>query len=256
VTALERWRSLSLYNTSVTDEGIRTLSQASGLEEIHVVSDLLTDDCMPAVCSLPRLRSLLFDGVPGVTDRGIAALTNVRDLRELYLNGTQLTDRGLRHVAHLKDLWNLCLNDTRVSDEGVRLFGSLQSLNLLSLERTKVTGRTFASVVNNDCFSLYLGGAEVDDDGVRVITERLTNLMRLDLSGTRITDRSVPYLARLPKLNDVRLRHTDISDEGLQVLFNHPSLEAIYLQGTKVSDFGIGKLMRTLPKLTVYRDED
>lgn len=257
LTGLARFRSLSLYNTSVTDQGIRALAEASRLEEIHVVSDIVTDECLPVLCSLPRLRSLLLDGVPKVTDRGIAALANARgDLHELYLNGTQLTDSGLQYVIHLTNLWSLCLNNTSVSDEGVRLFGSLASLSLLSLEQTRVTGKGFVAVTNNDAFNLYLAGSAVDDDGVRIITERLTSLMRLDLSRTHVTDRSAAYLAGLAKLNDLRLQHTDISDRSLQAFHDHPRLEAIYLQGTKASGRGVEDLRQAAPRLTVYSDAD
>src|SRR5690242_1852932 len=84
--AVSKWRSLTLLRTSVTDDGVVQLcAVAKKLEEIHIVSELISDVAMAALCAQPNLRSLLFDGVPRVTDRGIAHIANLPHLRELYL---------------------------------------------------------------------------------------------------------------------------------------------------------------------------
>lgn len=90
-----RWRSLELNSTAVDDLGFEFLGErATALTELTIASDLLTDRGFLAICQLPHLTSLLIHFAPCVTDQGISGLANLVQLKQIYLDRTQITDSG------------------------------------------------------------------------------------------------------------------------------------------------------------------
>lgn len=78
-----------------------------------------------------------------VDDRTLEHLKNLRLLRELDLNGTQVTDEGLRILAELPNLQELRLARTKITDAGFQQhLAAKESLRKLDLTGTAVTGPT------------------------------------------------------------------------------------------------------------------
>jgi hypothetical protein len=86
------------------------------------------------------------------------------------------------------------------------------------------------------------------DDDVRHL-KVLTNLVRLDLSGTQVTDAGLEHLERLTNLTDLYLSGTQVTDAGLGHLRGLTNLEYLYLRDTQVTDAGLEHL-KELTKLT------
>ena len=82
---ISRIKSLELWDTSVTDQGVSALQYARQLREVCLKSNVIGDACMPVVCSLPSLKSLLLYEMRLITDEGISALNKKEALSELYL---------------------------------------------------------------------------------------------------------------------------------------------------------------------------
>lgn len=76
----------------------------------------------------------------------------------------------------------------------------------------------------------------------------IPHLATLDLSATKITDKSVASLEAAKKLRMVRLSETGITDSSIDTLLKLPELESVNFYGTKVTDAGIRKLA-DMPKL-------
>ncbi len=89
---------------------------------------------------------------------------------------------------------------------------------------------------------------KLDDDTFGKIAPVVPNLVTVDLSATRITDKSVASLGPATNLRQVRLAETEITDAAIDPLLGIPSLESINFYGTKVTDAGIAKLA-ALPNL-------
>jgi len=87
-----------------------------------------------------------------------------------------------------------------------------------------------------------------DDAGFNKLEKLLPHLVTLDLSATKITDRSVALLVSASQLRMIRLAETGITDAAIDFLLKLPSLESINLYGTKVTDAGVSKLS-ALPNL-------
>ncbi|MDB5346500.1 MAG: hypothetical protein JWP89_4877 [Schlesneria sp.] len=253
--SVSRWKSVTLSKTSVDDKGLIDLChRAPNLEELHIASDLLTDVAMGAICSLPKLKSLLLDGVPNVGDLGIANVSRIADLRELYLNGTQLTDEGVKAITSAKHLWSLSLKGTKITDTGVALLGKSAPLGILVLDGTPVHGSTLAELNLGDRASLHLGGCPIDDAAVEKLIQAHPQIETLDLSGTHVTDGCMPVVADLKGLCGIQLHGTDVSDRGLEQLHNHPMLSMIYLQNTAASDDAVSEFRSSFDRhVSIYQ---
>ena len=89
---------------------------------------------------------------------------------------------------------------------------------------------------------------KLDDATFGKIGPVLPHLTTLDLSATKITDKSVAALESAKSLRLVRLSETEVTDSSIDTLVKIPSLESINFYGTKVTDAGVQKLA-TMPNL-------
>jgi hypothetical protein len=55
-----------------------------------------------------------------VTDAGLRHLAQMRELRDLYLNGCSVTDDSLDHLKQLTNLRTLVVTGTRISAAGAQ----------------------------------------------------------------------------------------------------------------------------------------
>jgi len=83
---------------------------------------------------------------------------------------------------------------------------------------------------------------KLDDETFGKLGPVLPNLVTVDLSATKITDKSVAALEAARKLRQVRLAETGVTDSSIDTLLKLPTLESINFYGTKVTDAGILKL--------------
>jgi len=78
-----------------------------------------------------------------------------------------------------------------------------------------------------------------------------TELQRLHLAKTNITDQDLMVLLALPKLEYLNLNQTAITPQGLATLASrHPSLKRVYLFGTNLSPATIRKFQEEFPTIS------
>lgn len=156
IRSIERVEMLTLWDTSVTDDGFAELERAQSLVEISISSNQLSSFVLEILSRLPSLRSLQIHRGPRIGDEGLRSLSRCPQLRELYLQETAISDEGLFHIGELPNVWSLILDDTKVSDKGCAALAGLTRLSLLSLNRTRATGHALAGLRDNEYFNLYL----------------------------------------------------------------------------------------------------
>ena len=88
---------------------------------------------------LEQVTRLVLNGTKKVTDAGLKEVAKLKQLKGLYLEGTDITDAGLKEVAKLKQLNFLALNLTLITDAGLKEVAKLKQLRFVNLEDTKVT---------------------------------------------------------------------------------------------------------------------
>jgi hypothetical protein len=113
------------------------------------------------IARLPRLKLVSIGGVR-LNTRDLEHLSQLKELRSLYLSATVLDEANLEPLSQLPIEW-LALPRTRVSDHGLKTLGEMHALRYLDLTRTRVS-----------------------DTGLALL-EGLSNLRHLNLSRTKVT---------------------------------------------------------------------
>jgi len=239
-------RQLSLADSSISDAGLRYIAKVQSLHELD----------------LERTR---------VTDKGILHLTNLAHLSFLNVFGTSVTGAGVRSLRTMKSLRNLNV-DRRINE---RTIGELQSTfpfvsisqtdsipNLLRAAKGESTvSYRYAYAVEffiGNGYEIYLrsGRAVVLDlstlnklesprmDTVAQFAGDLTDLKRITLRKTALTDRGLRCLRQLSELEVLGLGGTQVTDQGVVVLQKFKKLRAVGLMETRVTDTSLVTLSR------------
>lgn len=98
---------------------------------------------------------------------------------------------------------------------------------------------------------LDLGGTRITDAGVTQLLPKLTNLWRVSLDRTAITDRALLPLEKLSRLEAINLYATHVTDAGLKPLEKLPRLRSVYAWQTQVTPQGAETLQATAKKVRV-----
>ncbi len=205
----------------------------------------ITDAGLKALSGLRTLSILSLNGASKITDVGVKELASLTSLTSLHLGNTQVTDSGLKELAPLGNLVALYLAETRVTDAGLETLVSLTKLEKLFLGSPHVTDagmKALAAVTSLKTLVLYR--TNIGDAGLRELTV-LRNVGHLDLCQCRITDAGIKDLVRFDKLTWLTLSGTQITDSGLRELTSlasSKSLQTLELSDTKVSDAGLKDL--------------
>jgi hypothetical protein len=213
------------------------LAKADGLETLSLPRTRARDADLAWLATRSSLQTLEVDG-SDVTDAGLGALGDARALRDLEFRGTlaKITDAGVTtlvrgHTAPAKleagpTLQELILPETTLTDASLASLATLPRL-----------------------WNLGLPGSAITDAGVATFAKRVPKdgdmtMGLLDLSRTRITDRSLPILATFRFFNTLNLSGTAITDAGLAEL-NAGVPFVVYslnLADTAISDQGVAGL--------------
>jgi hypothetical protein len=97
---------------------------------------------------------------------------------------------------------------------------------------------------------LDLNGTAVSDASLLHV-QGLVGLKVIDLCDTKVSDAGLAHLAGLKSLEVLYLVNTPVTDAGILHITKLESLRAIYLTGTKVSDAGLATLKQALPGLVI-----
>ncbi|XP_068091519.1 uncharacterized protein [Hyperolius riggenbachi] len=236
-------RFLSVKHTQVSD--VSSMCSLKHLTTLHLDSTLVTLESLQVVRSLPALstltlcgaQSLLSDQVlelvsglsltrlvlPGrhsLSDGGLSHLSQLRGLTELDLTDhTQITDQGVQHVSQLSRLRVLSLCNTSVSDAGLIHLQGLSHLEELSLDRTKVTSRGVSRCIPllPHLQVLGLSDTAVGDNVLKLGIQNCKNLLKVNLSRTRVTNKGLRFLKHVP-IVQINLDGTGVTLQGVSEL--------------------------------------
>jgi hypothetical protein len=98
---------------------------------------------------------------------------------------------------------------------------------------------------------LDLGGTQITDAGLTQLLPKLTNLWRVSLDRTAITDRALLPLEKLSRLEAINLYATQVTDAGLKPLEKLPRLRSVYAWQTQVTPQGAEALQTAAKKVHV-----
>jgi hypothetical protein len=235
---------------------------------------------IPRVREFPNLY-VQIQSPAAITDDGLKALLDVRDLKGCQLSGLKVSDEGVRRLQEFPRLEYLAFHGIPVTDKTVELLVSAGKCETLVLHYTAADGACLPTVLKNTSLAfLWWWGSQLTDDDLQKLTA-LKKLEIVSLSGGAFTNEGIRHLRALPILRDLGLTdnaHIDdtvfdyfremdsltaiglggvkITDAGLEKAKMLPRLERFGLERTKVTAEGVAKLRAALPKLLVEWDGD
>jgi len=253
-----------------------------------MVTNILTDDLLSHIATLPQLRYLEIHGKVACTPDGAAPLAGLSSLERLGLffgsqRGDDLADAILKSVAGLKSLKEIRLNETGVTDAGVRQLESLPQLTTLKLcEEGRLTDASLSSIANlNHLKSLELTShvgtdlgrmrfseqafqalSDLQDvehlhvSGHSIAPEMLTfpRLKRLEISGPLLDKSLTSRMAACRELEFLDLYFLKVTDDALEPFAGHPKLGRLNLRTRDITDAGLSPL-KYCPELSEVRLE-
>ncbi len=101
---------------------------------------------------------------------------------------------------------------------------------------------------------LDLSGSQVTNQGIESLAA-FRELRVLHLGRSKIGNASLLTIASLPALEVLNLHGTGIGDPGINALHTHPTLRRIYLWQTDVTDTGVQALAAARPQLRIIRGD-
>jgi hypothetical protein len=153
VTTLE---SLDAGFAQITDVGLDRLAPLQNLKELVIGGNKLTDTGLQSLRQFPGLTSLSLGGSQrtdsglwtiSLTESGLDAITTLKELRELRLDGAPVSARWLEKLKALNKLERLSLQGCkRLGDDAAPLLTSWPSLLILDLNGTAMTEKGLADL--------------------------------------------------------------------------------------------------------------
>ncbi len=95
-----------------------------------------------------------------------------------------------------------------------------------------------------------MGNAKINDS-VLIAIGSFSNLTRLFLDRTNITDRNIENLKNLLQLQYLNLSGTAVTVNGLNTLKGLTSLKSLFLYKTNITADGLGAVQKTFPKAVI-----
>ena len=230
MTQLEHLRGLFALNLDASELDITAagLAPLVGLPNLGWLAFSATDDAMPYIARMPRLRFLgCQDTVAG--DDGFISLSESQSIE--YIWGRRchnLHARGFAALARMPALHGLSVSGKNVDDTGLAELPRFRSLRELM-------------------------PIDVPDEGYRHIAqcEALESLILMYCRET--SDVATEHIVRLPQLKNYFASYTRITDRTPELLSRMDSLERVTLEGcAAVSNTGLAHLAR-LPRLQELR---
>lgn len=283
---LKSLRVLNLADTSFSDESLSVLEDVSpGLISLDLRGCPITDKATPVITRFEGLKALRFNGKNGQTSisddgvrslaackslkvlaldeltfvgtDGLAALTGLTDLQELYLAGTIVDDDSCRVIASFPNLRKLRLSRDQISDAGLEILSDCSLLEELDLsEDSLISDAGMASVAKLKALKkLNLWRVQISDAGVLMLAP-LVNLEWLNLDNTKLSDAGLSALSNMTKLSFLHLGSTQITADGAPALFHLTTLKDIKITRSAMgaSDAAVAELKKHLPNTSIQTE--
>lgn len=205
-SGLKKLKDLNLESCwQITDTGVALLSRFENLKKLNLSGSttwgkesLITDKSLFMIATfLPQLESLILTHCQKISDKGIAYLSSLKQLKILNLwDCTHITDESLNTIkTSLKTLESLNLGlCNNITDQGLAGIEELKELKKLTLDRC----------------------SQLTDEALRYLT-RNTQLNYLDVKRcSNITNKGLSYTAALKELEHLHLTGCEhITKEGV-----------------------------------------
>ncbi|MFK7734706.1 MAG: leucine-rich repeat domain-containing protein [Pirellulaceae bacterium] len=250
---------LTINTSKMTLEGWKQIGKLSKLQQLDLRGcNLGNRELAAAVEGLSKLRALRMNGKSGATlvdDVGLECLSGCKELKALALDHLWVSGDGLAVLSELPKLVELYLAGTLVDDDAMKRIVECEGMKKLRISQTSVGGPGILALAKLPLEDLDLSEcSQLGDDALESLGE-LESLKKLNLFKTVISDTGIGYLSGLQSLEWFNVDQTPVSDAGLETIGKLSSLKFLHLGSTGVTDNGMPSLseLRSLENLIVTR---
>jgi len=221
----------------VTDVGIKHLARMPGLERLNLSGCSITDRGLAILRELPELREFYLYHHGGVSDAGAASLAFCEKLERVDLLGSATGDGAIRALAGKRNLRHF-KSGTEVSDRGLPLLHEIPRFKKWHGGDPEFSLMSFHAEPNH----LLLRG-QITDKGMASLVG-LDGLFSLNLDDAKlsITAAGLRPLLSLPNLCCLGF---DAKDETMGAIAELPRLRMLMCQDTSAGDHGFMQLSRS-----------
>jgi len=212
ITKLPNLVRLSLREANIDDQFFNNaVRNFPALEVVDLSKTKVSDNTIISISQMRKVKILELSGCLKISQKGVASLHHLSNLRHLYLN---FSDEILRHVAKISSLVILWLSQyEEVSDVGVQFISHLPNLKFLALRGWQYHGARYT-------------------DQALLHFRNLKSLQILWISELDITDKSLEVLSEMRVLKELSIsRCHKLTDAGLVHLSNLALLECCQNKG-------------------------
>jgi Leucine-rich repeat (LRR) protein/tRNA A-37 threonylcarbamoyl transferase component Bud32 len=254
-------RSLTLARSNVAVEGLVHLEPFANLVELNLMGTTLSDEGLARLKTLLSLRKLNLQATE-VRDAGLEHLLRLRNLVSLDLSGTKVSDAGLAHLQKLPRLQSVKLGRTAVTGPaalalrkelprcaiGLDERQTVQWLLSIDSKLDIVDGgpeRMIAKATDMPAgpfqvVAVYNEHHFTDEDLPQL--QVFTNLKRLSLGRSKVSDAGLVHLQPLTNLQGLGLYGTGLTGEGFVHLKALPNLKNLDLYIVRLTAAGYAQL--------------
>lgn len=185
----EKLGDVNLSGGLISDQGIAELSSASKLGHLQLDAGVgLSLASARSLSSMPTLRSITLLDASDVTDEWLTELTRL-ELGSLDLNHSQVTDAGVAALANQKEMFRLSLAGSRVTDACLSTLAMLQP-DYADLRSTAITDsglRHYAMLAGPDAdIRLHVAGTQITRAGSDEFLKRCPNAIIIGAPGSEL----------------------------------------------------------------------
>ena len=138
---------------------------------------------------------------------------------------------------------------------GITVLPVAQNSNYLSVTLTDKKSISKKDIelfekIKDQLIWLKIGDASIDDEAAGVIS-KLSNLMKLNLAGSKLTVKGWEVMQQLNNLEYLNLVGTNVNAQHIAGLKDNKKLQSLYLYGAQVKPAEVAMLQKLFPKTTI-----
>lgn len=131
LAGLPEIRELNLRDSSITNEGLKTIAQLKSLRQLELRGTKISD--VSPLAALPELEALSAS-FSEVRETNFESLQQFPKLRSFGAAGLKITDSGVAVLAKLSNLKALTINGAILSENGLQPLQGMKGLKVLSIK--------------------------------------------------------------------------------------------------------------------------
>jgi Leucine-rich repeat (LRR) protein len=243
---LPKLQRLDLSHTRISDEGMLHLKPATSIQDLNLFySEWITDQGMTAIKNWKNLKRLDLRGTR-IANGTLEVVSHMPQLEALFIANTQITDNGMDQLVRMTGLKELSIGQGRLGENALGFLRMLPGLTQLSIGGAKPTPPDMGGGRRGVGPAPPLAGSAVE------AMTQLKNLRVLRLAYTGVAAKDLKAWSVLGNVEKLSLEECPrIDDSALAELAGWKNLKYLDIQDTKVTTQGVEALRKANPSLVI-----